>query len=113
MLAIDEAKQLYAAHGLSLALELGRHLDFGGVVHVDAERLLIGRPIVLADPDVWPQPGAADAWYVTLAVGRGALPFFIRQMPYFLPFIAWRRGFHGDQSLRIFHTERIRQNLLR
>lgn len=107
MLAIDHAKQLYASRGLNLALEIGRHLDCGGVVHVEPDRLLLGRPMRLEDPDVWPEPGAADAWYVTLAIGQNSLEFFLQQMPWFLPHLAWRRGFRGDQRLRVFDTARF------
>jgi hypothetical protein len=107
MLAIDQAKQMYAAKGLNLAEDIGRHLDCGGLVHVEPERLLIGRPLELANPDRWPAAGAADAWYITLAIGRSCLAEFVRQMPYFLPSLAWRRGFRGDHRLRVHDTARF------
>lgn len=107
MLAIDQAKQVYAAHGLNLAEDIGRHLDCGGVVHCEPERLLLARPLELAAPQRWPRPGAADAWYVTFALGRRSLGIFLQQMPHFLPKLAWRRAMRGDHRLRVHDTARF------
>lgn len=95
MNAIDIAKGLYAQHGMSLAQDIGQYLDHGGVFFCTPDRLIIGRPVRVAEPDAWPAPGAADAWYVRLAVttaGRG-MRWFVEQMPYFLPWCCWHRHF--------------------
>jgi hypothetical protein len=104
MLAIDQAKQMYAAKGMNLAEDIGRHLDFGGVVHVEPERLLLARPMRIERPDKWPAPSEADAWYVTLAIGTRSLVLFLQLMPFFLPHLAWRRAMRGDNRLRVRDT---------
>lgn len=42
-----------------------------------------------------------QTWYIHLAVGRGALSVFRHCFPFSLPFVAWRRGFNGDNRLRV------------
>jgi len=113
MNAVDQAKALYADHGLNLGREIGAFLDMGDVVLATADRLLLARPIVLERPREWPPRSAPDAWYVRLAVGRGALAWFMAQMPYHLPFLAWRRGFRGDPNLRIYPTQQFKERLLK
>lgn len=107
MNAIDIAKQLYKRHGLNLAEDIGRHLDCGGVVHCEPELFLIARPMDLRTPARWPEPGQADAWYVTLAIGRRSFGLFLQLMPYFLPKLAWHRMFRGDARLHVHDTNRF------
>lgn len=109
MTAIDQAKQLYARLGLDLSRDLGWHLDYG-VVFCTPDRLVLAHAIRLAEPAVWPAT-APDAWYVRLALGRGSLAWFVRQMPHFLPSLAWRRGFRGDERLRVYDTARFIRKL--
>lgn len=107
MNAIDTAKQLYQGRGLNLAADIGRHLDCGGLVYCEPEQMVIARPMDLMAPDRWPQPGHADAWYVTLAIGRRSFGHFLQLMPYFLPKLAWRRMFRGDARLHVHDTARF------
>jgi hypothetical protein len=107
MFAIDQAKRLYAERGLNLAEDIGRHLDCGGVVHCEPALMLLGRPMQLANPDLWPAPGVADAWYVTLAIGERSIRLFLQLMPHFLPNLAWRRGMRDDFRLRVYDTARF------
>lgn len=113
MNAIDQAKELYAQHGLSLGREIGAFLDTGSVVLSTPDRLLLARPILLERPREWPPAEPADAWFVRLAIGRGALAWFMQQMPYPLPFLAWRRGFRGDPHLRVHSTQHFKERLLK
>lgn len=112
--AIEQAKALYAAHGLNLARDLGLFLEHGVVIALP-NRLLLGRPIALADPDRWAEetPHQVNAWLVHFACGRGAVRWFFEQMPWTLPYVAWRRGFHPkpDERLRIYPTAALKRRL--
>lgn len=113
MTAIAQAAKLYADHGLVLADDLTNYIKHG-YVFITPDRVLLGRPISReCGPDHWLRDtDPADAWYVKLAVGKNSLRYFVAQIPYHLPFLAWRRNFKGDDDrLHIYPTERILNKL--
>ena len=113
MTAIEEAARLYAAHGMNLSEDLERYLKFG-YVFVTPDRLMLGRPMLRErGAEYWPQAGEGDAWYVRLAVGKGAVRWFVEQMPYYLPFLAWNRQFKDNGRLHIWPTDKFANRLIR
>jgi hypothetical protein len=114
MNALQEAENIYKEHGLNLGLDIHSYLTHGFVFGNPAA-LLLGRPIVSADgPAKWLEPDQyhlADCWYVRLAVGKGAMRWFISRMPWFLPKLAWERGFSGKGDIRIYDTNIVQHKL--
>ena len=105
--AIATAKQLYASAGLKLEAELGFYLD-RGFVFSGPDRLLLCNPGVSDDPAKIATPGEADCWFVRLAVGPGALRWFLQQMPWYLPKVAWYRNFKNPGGpLHVWDTNRL------
>lgn len=107
--AIETAAKLYQSRGLVLARDIEAYLA-GGYIIATPDKLLLWRACRRASPDIWlADQGEADAWFVGLAVGTG-LRQFVREMPYYLPFIAWRRAFKDESArVRTYQTERIIQ----
>lgn len=109
--AIQEAKKLYAKHGLDLNRDLSDYLDYG-YVFVTPDRMMLARPVKMDEPEEWLLPEEAISgnnygWYVHLAVGEGCLKWFCEQMPYYLPHLLWRRDFKTDGGYHIFVTDRF------
>jgi hypothetical protein len=106
--AIAQAQTIYAKHGLSLSQDLSDYLRFG-YVFSEPGVLLLGRPIVAANGTQWlPESQSGDAWYVHLAVGQGALAWFVQKMPFYLPLLGWRRDFKNPANgLRFHPTARV------
>ena len=97
---------MYARNGRDLNRDLSDYLDFGYVIKTP-ERLILARPIDSSDWKNW-KPAKADAWFVQIAVGRGALDWFKQQAPFPLPFAAWFRGLkRPDDRLHIVPFARI------
>jgi hypothetical protein len=110
MNAIATAAKLYCERGFVLAHDIQAYLA-GGYVLSTPERLLLWRPVNLKrGADQWlTDQGEADAWFVHLAVGSN-LAKAVREMPYYLPFIAWRRSFkRASDAVHVYRTERIIQ----
>lgn len=105
---LQTAEEMYQAAGLKLGDDLHAYLTHG-FVFANPAALLLGRPIISSEgPKRWLTPEEyhlADCWYVKLAVGKGAVRWFLRQMPWPLPKLAWERGFSGKEKLRIYSTE--------
>ena len=77
---IDEAQALYRAGGpqsLEFTRLVASYLS-GGYVYSGPDAFILARPV-------------EDAWFVRLAVGRGALGRFLQMMPYRLPYVQWER----------------------
>jgi len=110
--AIYQAKELYHTHGLNLAKDIGAYLEHGVVIKFE-DRMMLARPINLGRPREWlaATGDEADAWYVHLAIGTGLVRWFIAQMPYFLPSIAWRREFTGSPHLHIYDTKQLKRRI--
>lgn len=106
--AIAQALGIYSKHGLSLERDLADYLAFG-YVYAEPGRLLMGRPVKAGNGLEWlPKGHAGDAWYVHLAVGQGALDWFVRKMPFHLPKLGWRRDFKNPAAgLRFYPTDRV------
>lgn len=106
--AIAQASALYAKHGLSLSQDLSDYLRFG-YVFASPGLLLLGRPVKAANGPEWAKEGdACDAWYVHLAVGQGALAWFVQKMPFHLPLLGWKRDFKNPANgLRFYPTARV------
>lgn len=104
---LQVAEDMYKAAGLKLADDLHAYLTHG-FVFANPAALLLGRPIISSEgPSRWLTPEEyhlADCWYVKLAVGNGAVRWFLHQMPWTLPKLAWERGFSGKGKLRIYST---------
>jgi len=106
MTAIAQAHALYAKHGIDLNRELSDHLDFGYVFSTP-DRLLLERPVRVDDLPKW-NPKNPDAWFVTLAVGDGCLGWFVAQIPYRLPLLAWFRGMkRTDSEIHVVPMDRF------
>ena len=106
--AITQAIGIYQRHGLSLERDMADYLAFG-YVFAEPGRLLLGRPVVAANGPEWlPEGQSGDAWYVHLAVGQGALDWFVSKMPFYLPRLGWRRDFKNPAAgLRFYPTARV------
>lgn len=105
--AIASAKKLYDEQGLRFEAVLAHYLDHG-YVFVEPGRLVMGSPVREEQPDKIAAPGEADCWHVHLAVGEGAMKWFIRQMPWYLPKICWRREFKANASrLHVWPTDKL------
>lgn len=111
--AMANAIRISIASGLRIERDLGEYLREGSVV-VRPDMVLLYRPTVKARPDEWlDEPGAADAWYVRLLVGRGSLRTAIEEMPYILPWCCWHRNLRCPGGpVHFARTERI-INILR
>ena len=106
MNAILEARQLYERHGLDFERDLGFYLTNGLVVS-RPDRFLMAKLIEkdMGD-DSWNSKNP-NTWYVHVAVGKGALEWFLMQAPVRMPYLAWRRFKNGKNDLRIYETDRF------
>lgn len=104
---LDQAKGLYDSHGACFEADLAHYLRFGYVFSTP-EHFLMAAPVTLPDIAHLARPGEADAWYVRLAVGHGAMRWFIRQMPWSLPFVCWNRAFKNPKgALHVWPSQRL------
>lgn len=112
--ALQTAQDLYKSRDLDLGKDIHAYLTHG-FVFANPAALLLGRPIISSEgPNRWLTPEEyhlADCWYVKLAVGDGALRWFISRMPWHLPKLAWERGFSGKENLRIYSTDTVLKKL--
>jgi hypothetical protein len=101
--AIVAARSLFNEHGQDFEQQLGWYLTRGVVVSTP-DRFIMAKPI-RADrgDDEWGVKDA-DAWYVHVAVGDGALRWFLSQAPFALPKLAWRRVKDPANRLRVYPT---------
>lgn len=106
MNAIMEAKALYAQHGLDFERDLGFYLTNGLVVS-RPDRFLMAKLIVKEEGDDCWNPEKPDSWYVHVAVGKGALEWFLLQAPIRMPYLSWRRFKNGKNDLRTYRTEQF------
>lgn len=49
----------------------------------------------------------ADAWWVELVIGKGALALLCGKLPYNLPRIGWQRGFNNRPEARFYDTQAL------
>lgn len=112
--AIEQAHRDYAAQGLNLSEDIANY-SMWGCVFITPSHVLLGRPILRANGHRWVLPGATvDTWFVKYAYGPGALRWFVKQMPYPLPFVAWGRDFKPGRTspvLRFYPTSRLLHHL--
>lgn len=114
MNAYDEAAELYRGQGKDISSVIVDYIRCDGYVFLQPDRLLIGRPVIGDRFNEWlPRNrfGEADAWFVHLAVGRDILPWFLGQMPFYLPNLCWQRGFKGNERLHRIKTETLKRKL--
>ena len=90
MTAIMEAKQMYAKLGLDFERDLGYYLTNGHVISMPDKFIMFKSIDSAKGDDDW-NPANPDTWYVHMAVGKGALRWFLEQAPVKLPLLAWRR----------------------
>lgn len=108
---LDKANELYAKAGINFTQDLAFHLR-NGYVFSDPEHFLMGFPVILANPNTIARPGEAEAWHVRLAIGQGALGWFLRQMPWFLPFVCWHRTLKNSKgALHVWPSEILMKRL--
>ena len=109
MTALQEAANLYAKHDLRLSDDITYYMKYGYVFNTP-EKLLLARAIDLERGiDVWlnDQRGG-DCWYVKLAVGKDSIPWFLSQIPFPKPYVAWGRDFLDRKSkLHIYSLEKL------
>jgi hypothetical protein len=104
--------ELYKAAGLCLERDLALHIE-NGFVYIEPGRMIMGRPFDPEDPGRWDR-GAGVAWFVALAVGEGAMDWFLRQMPWYLPRVAWYRRFDKPGGgLHVWDTDRLIKRIRR
>ena len=62
---------------------------------------------------IWAKPIAepVDAWFIFLAIGEGCLSIWHKQMPYYLPNIAFHRPLRGDNEMKIIPTKTMQRLL--
>lgn len=107
--AIQQAAELYQKNGMNLSVELERYLKFG-YVFVTPDRLLLARSLESSrGVDFWPEKSTdGDTWFVKLAVGQNCIPWFIQQIPFYKPYVAWGRDLvRNKKDLRIYATEKL------
>lgn len=103
--ALDIAKRMYDKAGMSLEVDIAHYLRHGYVFSAP-DKLLLGAPMSTDHPERIAKPGEADAWYVRLAVGKGAMRWFIENMPWYLPKVAWHRDFKKPTGiLHVWSTD--------
>jgi hypothetical protein len=106
-------QKLYAESGGCFEAELAHFLRHG-YVFSQPDMFLMCAPCSLAQSGAITEPECADAWFVGLAVGDGALNWLIRQMPWYLPKVAWYRDFkHRTGRLHVWPTETLIAKLRR
>jgi hypothetical protein len=117
MTALRTAIEIYAQLGRNFAEVHGQYSEHGYVFSTP-QWLIMARPVRRDNPGAWlkvqdigqafPSCPEADAWYVQIAVGRGALGRFVQHMPFHLPFICWRRSLKdASQRLRFYRLDRV------
>lgn len=107
--AIQQAAELYSAHGLILAKDLEHYLKYG-YVFCTPDRLLLARSIDLEKgQDHWvSDQKEGSAWLVKLAIGRDCIPWFLQQIPFHKPFVAWGRDFlNRKANLHVYPIEKL------
>jgi len=108
--AMPAALRLYRDQGLNLSADLTNYATWG-IALIMPDRLILARPIARADGTRWANPGEpVDTWFVKLAIGPGCIGWFLGQMPYHLPWLAWGRDFRGrgaPGSLKFYPTSRF------
>jgi hypothetical protein len=92
--AVSVARELYRRNGLNFEKDLEEHLHDGYVIALP-DCFAMARAMELSD--------GRKAWWVQCAVGR--LRNLARFMPFYLPFIAFRRGKNGRK--RVYSTARL------
>ena len=107
--AIQEAAELYEKHNMVLSDDLTHYLKHG-YVFVTPDRVLLARPIDLSKgQDHWlGDHREGNAWLVKLAVGKHCIPWFLQQIPFYKPFVAWGRDFLNRKAeLHVYPIEKI------
>lgn len=106
MNAILQAKRLYAEQGRNFEERLGWYLMHGLVVSRE-DRFLMAKPINSKVGEADWCPETPDTWYVEMAVGKGALEWFLLQAPYRLPKLAFRRIKKPNAPLKFYSTDQF------
>lgn len=107
--AIQQAAELYQKNGMNLSAELERYIKFG-YVFVTPDRLLLARSLDSnRGVDFWPDNATdGDTWFVKLAIGRGCIAWFLQQIPFYKPYVAWGRDLvRQTQDLHYHATEKL------
>jgi len=99
-------KKALALYGEDFARIHGIYSEYG-YVYSDPKCLVLARPCREAEYAEWTTVAEADAWWVELAIGDGALPYFARIAPHHFPRIGWAREFKGRPHPRFYNFNRI------
>lgn len=89
----EQALELYGRTNINLERDIIEYAR-DGYVFVAPTYLLIGR-------------GVGDGWYIQAAIGVGAMQRFTELMPYYLPYIGWRREGKHSQECVWYRTEAV------
>jgi hypothetical protein len=103
MSAIQKALSIY---GSRFAQIHGVYSEHGYVVSTPTT-LCFGRPCMEQDWQLWTTLDKADAWWVEMVIGSGALSSLIKQFPFPLPRVGWQRGANNDDRPRFYNYERL------
>lgn len=89
----EEAQLLYDRTSHTLESDIVAYAKHGCVFASDAYLILARR--------------IGEGWYIQAAIGAGALPKFAELMPYYLPYIGWRRERKHNQECVWHRTEQV------
>ena len=106
MSALLAARSLFENHGQNFEEQLGWYLGRGVVISLP-DRFIMAKPINASRGDDEWDVRDADAWYVHVAVGANCLGWFMRQAPFRLPLLAWRRRKDPKNRLRVYPSARF------
>lgn len=109
MSAIRNAIELY---GSDFSRVHGIYLEHG-YTYSDPDILALARPCCIARPQSWVELRDADAWWVQLVIGHGALAALYNHLPFPLPKIGWARDFNGKREERFYDFQRLKSLLIK
>jgi len=71
--------------------------------------LALARPCDSKDYTRWIERDEADAWWVEIVIGDGALKALLGKIPFHLEKIGWRRDFKGGHYPRFYNFQRLKE----
>jgi hypothetical protein len=107
---LSPIKQALDLYGADFARIHGIYSEYG-YCYSEPDQLVLFRPCREAEHETWTPLVEADAWWVELAIGDGALPYLISRAPHYLPRIGWAREFKGRPQPRFYDFNRLKQTL--
>lgn len=107
--AIQQAAEMYQKNGMNLSSELERYIKYG-YVFITPDRLLFARSLDSnRGVDYWPDTTLdGDTWFVKLAIGKNCIPWFLQQIPFYKPYVAWGRDLvRHKKDITYYATEKL------